>query len=389
MVMSVARMLRVAVSFLLAVGFCQDAGTDKVQLYQVALNRCGEATVDPWMKSVLIELLGFAEGTCADQGYDVSIGQKEIPVPGVGAVKLAMYRKSEVEETTVAPSAFVKGQAFEVEDRKVTLHQIALSKCGEATVDPWMKSVLIELLGFAEGPCADQGYDVSMGQKEKSVPGVGAVKLAMYKKSGVEEPTAQPAESLKNQAFDVEGKVTLHQIALSKCGEAAVDPWMKSVLIELLGFAEGTCADQGYDVSIGQKEISVPGVGAVKLAMYSKSDVEETTVAPSSSVKGQAFEAADDKDTLHQIALSKCGEATVDPSMKSVLIELLGFAEGTCADQGYDVSMGQKDISVPGVGDVKLAMYKKSEVEETTVQPTDSVNDQDFGIDAPRRLLLV
>ena len=115
--------------------------------------------------------------------------------------------------------------------------------------------------------------------------------------------------------------------------------------------SEGTCAHAGYTYLDGHKNINVPVLGDIDIALYSKSG---------GLLAGDV--------TLYKIVEGECGEATVNSAYEKYAEEFAGLSEGSCKTEGYTVLDGTKDMKVPVVGDVKISLYSKATEVEKYVQ---------------------
>lgn len=184
-----------------------------------------------------------------------------------------------------------------------------------------------------EGDCKSQGYTVLDGTKEKVIPVIGDVKMSYYTKPKAE--VKEPSD------------VTLFRIEHGECGQAKINSKYETTVEKWAGLQEGTCSDQGYTKEQGVKDYNIPVVGDVQFALFSKPATKAEQV------------------TLYKIEYGECGQATVNQNIEKYAEEFAGLTEGKCADQGYTVVDGQKEIHVPVVGDIEISLFSKaSEVEE-------------------------
>ena len=111
-----------------------------------------------------------------------------------------------------------------------------------------------------------------------------------------------------------------------ECGEASVPPQIASYAEEFAGLVEGNCANEGYTHEDGKKDIQVPVLGDIEVALYSKTSYSATGV------------------TLFKIEYGECGEATIAQAYEKYAEEFAGLSEGNCKAQGYTVVDGTKDM---------------------------------------------
>merc|ERR1711941_222462 len=67
---------------------------EKVTLYQLGGDSCMEVTLDRKYEIPAVSVAGFAEGKCKDQGYTRPTGSKDLPLPGIGNIKVGLYEKA-------------------------------------------------------------------------------------------------------------------------------------------------------------------------------------------------------------------------------------------------------------------------------------------------------
>jgi len=85
-------------------------------------------------------------------------------------------------------------------------------------------------------------------------------------------------------------------------------------------------------------------MGDVVISAYKKSAVAIDTAA-----------------TLYQVEAGICAQATVAKKFEAIFEKIDSkFVEGTCSSAGYTQDDGEKDITVPWVGEIKLALYTKA-----------------------------
>jgi len=74
-----------------------------------------------------------------------------------------------------------------------------------------------------------------------------------------------------------------------------------------------------------------------------------------------------DTVTLYKITDNLCGEATIDMKFEVPAEQFAGLARGACKEQGYTQPAGSKGLTVPVLGDVKIALYRKAAASEVLV----------------------
>ena len=131
------------------------------------------------------------------------------------------------------------------------------------------------------------------------------------------------------------------------CGQVSVSGDYEKYVEEYAGFSQGTCADQGYKHADGSKTISIPVVGSVSVAMY------DNVLATDETVK------------LYELAYNLCGETVISKKIESYAQKYASLKEGNCADQGYSVADGEKDLKIPFIGDIKIELFAKTEAQRS------------------------
>jgi len=319
--------------------------------YEIKLDQCGEATVDPPIKNALVDF-GLSEGTCAEQGYDVTAGSKDIDVPSVGKVTLELYSKKARLRARV-----IEGSLKEY----VHLRKVSNDRCAEAFIHPLMKGSLVET-EFSEGTCAGQGYDLPAGREEIDIPYIGGVDiivdLELYSKRPLASAMPDNTSDLHNAQSSLENKIHMWKEFSGRCGEALIDSMTKGALVEL-DFVEGTCAEQGFNVAADGKEIDVSAVGNVTLKLYDqkprlRSSMTEGSIDEKLRLRARIVEGSLANEVrLCKMSDDHCSETFIDSTMLGALAETK-FSEGTCAEQGYTVPAGTDEINVPYIGGVDI-----------------------------------
>jgi len=326
--------------------------------YEIKSDQCGEAALDPLIKNVLVAS-GLSEGTCAEQGYDVTAGSKDIDLPSVGKVTLELYGKKARLRARV-----IEGSLQEY----VHLRKVSTDRCAEAFIHPLMKGSLVET-EFSEGTCAGQGYDLPAGREEIDIPYIGGVDiivdLELYSKRPLASAMPDNTSDLHNAQSSLENKIHMWKAFSGRCGEALIDSMTKGALVEL-DFVEGTCAEQGFNVAAGGKEIDVSSVGNVTLKLYDqkprlRSSMTEGSIDEKLRLRVRIVEvlrpphegSLENHVHLCKVSDDHCSETFIDSTMLGALAETK-FSEGTCAEQGYTVPAGTDEINVPYIGGVDI-----------------------------------
>jgi len=132
------------------------------------------------------------------------------------------------------------------------------------------------------------------------------------------------------------------------CGQAVLDKKYEKYAEDFASLKEGTCADQGYTVDDGSKDIKVPFIGDIKVALYSKTAAQRK---------------ADKVVDLWFVKATECGQIGIAKKYETYVEDFdKQLKEGTCADQGYTVEQAHKDVTVPFIGNIEVAMFAKSAV---------------------------
>jgi hypothetical protein len=173
--------------------------------------------------------------------------------------------------------------------------------CGQAAISADYEKYVVDFAGFKEGTCADQGFSHADGSKTLNVPVVGEIDLALY-----------------DNVLALEGdeEVTLYQITGAECGQSTLPKKYESYAQDFdKELKEGLCADHGYTVPDGSKDIKVPFIGTIHTAEFKKS----------------AERAAADQVTLFEIEKGLCGQASLDKAYEKYAEKFANLKEGTCA----------------------------------------------------------
>mmetsp|Transcript_26165 Transcript_26165/g.55387 ORF Transcript_26165/g.55387 Transcript_26165/m.55387 type:complete len:346 (+) Transcript_26165:85-1122(+) len=153
----------------------------------------------------------------------------------------------------------------------VTLYKMLGGLCGEATLNRTAEDSATRLAGLSAGTCAEQGYAEHAGSHAMTVPSLGEVKLAVFRKAGELDLVDALRVSLELVLSD---KVTLFKISKDTCGEATIDKQFEVPAVKFAGLQEGNCKDHGFSEPAGNnKTIEVPVLGELKVALYKKAVV--------------------------------------------------------------------------------------------------------------------
>ena len=156
-----------------------------VALYKFYGARCGQVTSGEYYASGVKPIAGFAEGTCAAQGYTVPAGVS-------GVTKIELFTKAAMVSQAAA---------------YVAHHQFVGAVCDQVTSDgTHAASSTVLARNLAEGSCAAQGYSVPAGDQTLNVPVIGSIKVEFFTKA-----------AMVSQA---EADVVLYKITGAKCGQA-------------------------------------------------------------------------------------------------------------------------------------------------------------------------
>jgi hypothetical protein len=125
-----------------------------------------------------------------------------------------------------------------------------------------------------------------------------------------------------------------------ECGQATIPVEYESYAEEFAGLSKGECSDHGYTQADGSKNIQVPVIGDITIALFSKS----------SELKAGSVD-------LYKIMAGECGQASVPTGYAQYAEEFAGLEKGDCSDNGYTLADGSKTIHVPVIGDITVALY--------------------------------
>merc|ERR1719291_5134 len=116
------------------------------------------------------------------------------------------------------------------------------------------------------------------------------------------------------------------------------------------GLQEGSCKDQGFTQPDGGKELTVPVLGHIGVAFFKRA----------SAGSFLAVEVAEPQATLFKIEGDRCGEASVGEKFKGPAMQFAGLQEGSCKDQGFTQPDGGKELTVPVLGHIGVAFFKRA-----------------------------
>jgi len=252
-----------------------------------------------------------------------------------------------------AAAALLLGGSVSAEPQgTATLFKIVAGECAQVDLDEKFEAVAAKFAGLQEGTCADQGYPLAAGSKDITVPGLGQLKVALYKKPAllaILEKGLSPALFGASEAAGracchacVKPMVKYYSIDTSHghCGECCMNPshyHIFKVFEPNLTLANGkSCRWMGYPkydstVTHGLYPLSMT------LDLYDPRRVEAQEV------------------TLHKVHDGVCAELTLQESAITRAASLVGLASGSCKDQGFTVDAGSADLA-PVPARVRLAL---------------------------------
>merc|ERR1712150_270370 len=158
---------------------------DVVAMSRLAGGLCGQALIDEAKASTeALKAAGLERRYCIERGYGEAAGNQEVEVPVLGKFQLALFRKT--GELDVMDALRVSVGAFAAD--ALTVHMVSGDVCGQTSIANWQyQSMAAAVTGFARGPCKDTGFTQSVGSKEMTVPVIGKLEVALFKR-----PTAAP-----------------------------------------------------------------------------------------------------------------------------------------------------------------------------------------------------
>merc|ERR1711968_50353 len=118
---------------------------------------------------------------------------------------------------------------------------------------------------------------------------------------------------------------------------------------------DGTCADSGYDVEVGFKDVKAGPCGHINFTTYNQSAQEQPSLT-----------ALDGSSCTNYITIQEgtCAQAclgkTVGICPTSLVVSKGHLKDGTCADSGYDVKVGFKDVKAGPCGHINFTTYNQS-----------------------------
>mmetsp|Transcript_52605 Transcript_52605/g.118901 ORF Transcript_52605/g.118901 Transcript_52605/m.118901 type:complete len:278 (-) Transcript_52605:34-867(-) len=216
--------------------------------------------------------------------------------------------------------------------------------------------------GFEEGTCAQAGYAAAKGQPAKPLLLWGRpITVSLFVRGRpLKAETAAALENVSVYKADYP--------RLGECGQATCPAWAATFPQRFAGFKEGTCADGGYILPQGTKNVRIlgpflkavlgPAEGrrfwweAVPFQFFGKDKVAVKVIS---------------NVTIFQVGFpeeGRCGEAVAPPASadSSGLFEgrFRGFQEGTCASVGYSVHDGSQDLQDALLGkSITVHLFRK------------------------------
>jgi len=319
-------------------------------MYKVVNGECAQTTIDRKFQNMTMVLAGLLPGSCAAEGFTEAEGSRELNVPLLGQVTLELYEKADLLGLAVQ---HVGAQVMGLEGsgpccavckppstRHISV-DAAHGRCSEACVRPgsfWLYKALKPNLAPADGEsCVGSRFPAYNTTTTRGIPPM-SMSLDVY----VQQPS---------------GVVALSKIAGGICGQAIVNEKSEAQVAKAAGLERGYCIARGFAEAAGSKAVEVPMVGKMQLALFRRAGELDLVDALRVSLTVLAAE----RVTLYKISQGVCGEATIDKKYAVPAEQFARLSEGNCKDHGYTVPSGSKDLHVPVLGDIQIALYKKAE----------------------------
>lgn len=263
--------------------------------------------------------------------------------------------------TAAAAVALVLGGGVSAEPQgTVTLFKIAAGECGQVGLDEKFGAIASKFAGLQEGTCADQGYTLAAGSKDITVPVLGELTVALYKKpnllallqEGLSPAllgAAAPAGMCCQACSAPRVKYYSVDMKHGHCGECCMNPaeyHLFKIFEPNLTLANGkTCKSLGFPA---YDETVTHGIYPVSMTLdlYNPAAVEAGHVV------------------LHRIHDGLCAELTLRETAITRLAPFLGLARGSCSDQGFAVEAGSADLA-PMPVQVRFALKEAADAEQS------------------------
>jgi hypothetical protein len=189
------------------------------------------------------------------------------------------------------------------------------------------ESGLAYMAGVKKGSCAEQGFEKMIEQKEVQPPG-SPMKTSVTI-MGKETTAACGADQVVAYTTSSD-----YGAADGQCSQMCTS---ETGLAYMAGVQKGSCADQGFEKMIEQKEVQPPG-SPMKTSVTIMG--KETTVACGAD-QVVAYTTSSD----YGAADGQCSQMCTS---ETGLAYMAGVQKGSCADQGFDTMLEQKEVQPPG-----------------------------------------
>lgn len=264
-----------------------------------------------------------------------------------------------------AAALLVRGAVEEAQES--SLYQIANGQCGEVRLDERLVKLLVGTVERLQvGTCKEQGYSIPNGKQEEQLLGMD-ISLALYKKEKVIDfakvfsfgkrlfgaATGKPAPTPEPISKDAVALYKVLDTETGQCGEAVLSKQNAVMAKAMMGLEEGTCSAHGYTVEQGSKDVEIPGIGNVRLALYKRDGALGVTDVVSFVMSG-------DQVALCKVSGYVCSEAHIDQKFVEAVGSFSGFKVCSCEKEGYPDKVGTQALVLPLVGEVELTLYHQS-----------------------------
>ncbi|CAJ1393665.1 unnamed protein product [Effrenium voratum] len=317
-----------------------------MSMHKVIGIECAQVQLDQGYADWLQELAGLQEGPCESSGFTATAGSKEVDLPFLGQLSLAIFRRPDLLDTAMQLGAQLSGHGAKQGQAccetcprgQQKLVKAGEDECREVCLGAG-KKLIVSMAGILEegfqpdvATCAQRGFPMLNSTVTQGVEPAGLT-WDLYHR--------QPAHT-----------TTQHKVAAGICGEVTLPEEKADSTLSLLGLEAGTCVSAGFSEQMGKQ--AIPGLSEQLLLFRKAGDLD---VVDAVHLLFTAL--TQDTVTLYSMAGDLCSEASVDRKFQQPLVAL-HFVEGSCQAQGYRQPAGSQSFSVPLLTDVQLTLFHKA-----------------------------
>jgi len=194
-------------------------------------------------------------GKCSRQGFTVFGKTFTDTVPVLGTITVTEYEKPGAVQASVAADTC---SVFQVKD----------STCFETAINcDYVEKAMTFDKNLKRGKCSRQGYTVFGKKFTDTVPVLGTITVTEYEKPGAV------------QAGGAADTCSVFQVKDSTCFETAINcNYVEKAMKFDKDLVQGMCSSQGYTVKGEETTKTVPVIGKLTIAKYTKPAVAQDVV---------------------------------------------------------------------------------------------------------------